>query len=369
ADNLVFKSDYHLNEHHVFSGRFIYANSTQTEEDAVPLQPYWLSHTSPTTQVFGGDWTWTPNSRLVNTARISYNRFNEYITPLDSNVNPTAYGLNTGITDPQLFGFPRINPSTSYFNYLGGNSSWPLGTTPSHTENYSDTVAYTIGKHALSFGGSFTNGGVDYYRAAYGRGRIDFHYLDDFLTGNVRSWRLLYGNPGRDLSERSFGMFVQDDFRAYKRVTFNLGLRYDVTFPISDSNNRLANYVPSKGIVQVGYGISEPYRTNWSNVSPRAGVAWDVFGTGKTVVRSSFGLIYIEPSIRTFAFNGGGLNLNPSALVHPGANGNINSFLVEGADPSLINWPVVGQTKPGPIFPVNDSTLTSCSAASPCAMF
>lgn len=369
ADNLVFKSDYHLNEHHVFSGRFIYANSTQTEEDAVPLQPYWLSHTSPTTQVFGGDWTWTPNSRLVNTARISYNRFNEYITPLDSNVNPTAYGLNTGITDPRLFGFPRINPSTSYFNYLGGNSSWPLGTTPSHTENYSDTVAYTIGKHALSFGGSFTNGGVDYYRAAYGRGRIDFHYLDDFLTGNVRSWRLLYGNPGRDLSERSFGMFVQDDFRAYKRVTFNLGLRYDVTFPISDSNNRLANYVPSKGIVQVGYGISEPYRTNWSNVSPRAGVAWDVFGTGKTVVRSSFGLIYIEPSIRTFAFNGGGLNLNPSALVHPGANGNINSFLVEGADPSLINWPVVGQTKPGPIFPVNDSTLTSCSAASPCAMF
>src|SRR5579885_801983 len=69
ADNLVFKSDYHLNEHHVFSGRFIYANSTQTEEDAVPLQPYWLSHTSPTTQVFGGDWTWTPNSKLVNTAR------------------------------------------------------------------------------------------------------------------------------------------------------------------------------------------------------------------------------------------------------------------------------------------------------------
>ena len=50
--------------------------------------------------------------------------------------------LNTGITDPRLFGFPRINPSTSYFNYMGGNSSWPLATTPSHTENYSDTVSY-----------------------------------------------------------------------------------------------------------------------------------------------------------------------------------------------------------------------------------
>ncbi|HKS74263.1 MAG TPA: TonB-dependent receptor [Terriglobales bacterium] len=364
ADNLVFKSDYHLNDHHTFSGRFIYANSNQVEEDAIPLQPYWLSATSPISQVFGGDWTWTPNSNWVNTARFSYNRFNESIAPLDGNVNPSSYGLNTGITDPRLFGFPRINPSTSYFNYLGGNSSWPLGTTPSHTENYSDTVARTVGRHALRFGGSFTNGGVDYYRAGYGRGRIDFHYLDDFLTGNVRSWRLLYGDPGRNLTQRSFGLFVQDDFRATKRVTLNLGLRYDVTFPISDSRNRLANYDPAKGIVQVGYGISEPYQTNWRNFSPRVGFAWDVFGSGKTILRSGFGVIYVQPSIRTFAFNGGGLNLNPSALIQPGANGNINSFLVEGADPALINWSTAG-----PIFPVNTPTLSSCTALSPCAMF
>lgn len=364
ADNLVFKSDYHLNEHNTFSGRFIYANSDQTEEDAVPLQPYWLSHTSPITQVFGGDWTWIPNSKWVNTARFSYNRFNEVIAPLDSNVNPQKYGLNTGITDPRLFGFPRINPSSAYFDYLGGNSSWPLGTTPTHTENYSDTVAYTVGKHALRFGGNFTNGGVDYYRAGYGRGRIDFHYLDDFLTGNVRSWRLLYGDQQRNLSEKSFGLYVQDDLRATKKLTVNLGLRYDVTYPISDSHNQLANYVPSKGIVQVGYGISQPYQTNYTNFSPRIGFAWDLLGTGKTVLRSGFGMIYVEPSIRSFAFNGGGLNLNPSALIQPGANGNINSFLVEGADPSLINWSTTG-----PIFPVNSPTLASCSAASPCAMF
>lgn len=364
ADNLVFKSDYHPNDHHSFSGRFIYANSNQIEEDAIPLRQEWLSQAAPTTQVFGGDWTWTPNSRWVNTARFSYNRFNETIAPLDANVNPTTYGLNTGITDPRLFGFPRINPSTSYFDYMGGNSSWPLGTTPVHTEDYSDTVAYTRGKHALRFGGSFTNGGVDYYRAGYGRGRIDFHYLTDFLTGNVSSWRLLYGDPGRDLSMKSFGLFVQDDFRATRRVTLNLGLRYDVAFPIKDSRNQLANYDPSQGVVQVGYGISQPYKTNWANFSPRVGVAWDVFGTGKTILRSGFGMIYVQPSIRTFAFNGGGLNLNPSALIQPGANGTIKSFLLQGADPSLINWSTTG-----PIFPVNTTTLTSCSASSPCSIF
>jgi len=364
ADNLVFKSDYHPNEHHSFSGRFIYANSDQVEEDAVPLRPEWLSGASPITQVMGVDWTWTPNSRWVNTARFSYNSFDETIAPLDANVNPADYGLNTGITDPKLFGFPRINPSTTYFDYLGGNSSWPLATSPSRTQNYSDTASYTKGRHAIRFGGDFMDGGVDYLRAGYGRGRVDFHYLDDFLAGNVRSWRLLYGDSARDVSMKSFGLYVQDDFRATQRLTFNLGLRYDVTFPIKDSQNRFANYVPSQGVVQVGFGISEPYKTNWANFSPRLGVAWDVFGTGKTILRSGFGLIYAQPSIRTFMFNGGGLNLNPSALIQPGANGNISSFLLSGGDPSLINWSTAG-----PIFPVNDTSLNTCDSANPCNIF
>ena len=364
ADNLVFKSDYHPSDHHAFSGRYIYANSNQIEEDAVPLRPEWLSHAAPVTQVFGGDWTWTPNSRWINTARLSFNSFYEKIAPVDANVNPTQYGLNTGITDPRLFGFPRINPSTSYFDYLGGNSSWPTYTSPSRSLNLSDSVAYTKGRHALRFGGDFSDGNVEYYRAGYGRGRIDFHYLPDFLTGNVRSWRLLYGDPTRSVTMKSFGLFLQDDFRATRRLTLNLGLRYDVTLPIKDSQNRLANYVPSQGIVQVGYGISEPYKTNWKNFSPRVGFAWDMFGTGKTIVRSGFGMIFVQPSIRSFMFNGGGLNLNPSALVQPGGNGTIDAYLLTGADTGLINWTVAG-----PIFPVNDTSLNTCAADNPCNIF
>jgi hypothetical protein len=364
ADNLVFKSDYHPNEHHSFTGRFVYANAEQVEEDAVPLRKEWLSHADPVTQVFGVDWTWTPNSRWVNVARFSYNQFSETIAPVDAHVNPTQYGLNTGITDPRLFGFPRIGMSNYCCNYLGGNSSWPTETSPSHAENYSDTVSYTAGRHILRFGGDFSNGGVDYFRAGNGRGRVDFRQLTDFLEGNVRRWRLLYGDSARDLSMKSFGLFVQDDFRATHRLTLNLGLRYDVTYPVKDSRNRLANFDPSKGIVQVGYGINEPYQTNYNNISPRVGVAWDVFGSSKTILRAGFGLIYTQPAIRTFVFNGGGLNLNPSAIISPGANGTINSFLQTTGDPEAINW-----TPEGPIFPVNDTSLNTCSADSPCTFF
>ena len=364
-DNLVFKSDYHLNDRNTISGRFIYANSNEIEEDASPVAPQWLSAASPITQVLGLDWTWTPNSSWINDVRFSYNRFDEKIAPVDSNVNPTTYGINTGITDPRLFGFPRINPGTSEFNYLGGNSSWPLWTTPSHTENYSDTASYTKGRHTFRFGGVFSNGGVNYLRATEGRGRVDFHHLEDFLTANVRDWSLQYGDPARDVSMKSFGLFAQDDFRITRRVTLNLGLRYDVTYPIKDSRNLLANFVPTAGIVQVGRGISQPYQTNYNNFSPRLGVAWDVFGTGKTVVRSGFGMIYTQPSIRTFMFSGGGLNLNPSGLsgVTPG-NGNITTFFVSGADTGLINW-----TPAGPVFPIAGSSANSCSAALPCNIF
>ncbi|MGH9495433.1 MAG: TonB-dependent receptor domain-containing protein, partial [Candidatus Sulfotelmatobacter sp.] len=239
GDNLVVKSDFVLNQANVISGRLIYSNTSQTEEDGIALRPEWLSHTDPRTQVLGASWVWTPNPRWINEARFSYNRFNEFIAPVDANVNPTSYGLNTGVTDPRLFGFPTITPSVN-FDSMGGVSGWPLATTPSATYDFSDTISYNKGKHSLRFGGSFSDGKVTYFRAGYGRGRVDFRSLEDFVAGDVRRWRLLYGDPARDISMTSFGFFAQDTYRVTPRLTLNLGLRYDVTNPIKDSQNRLA---------------------------------------------------------------------------------------------------------------------------------
>lgn len=370
GDNLVAKTDYVLNQHNSLSARFIYGNANQTEEDTVPLRPEWLSTTSPVTQVFGADWTNTPNSNWVNVARFSYNRFNEAIYPVDHNVNPTAYGLNTGVTDPNLFGFPRISPGSDEFNYMGGNSSWPLFTTPSATYSFSDSASYTHGRHSIQFGGSYRRGDVNYLRAVYGRGRIYFDDLTDFIAGVPDTWKFLYGDTARKVSQSGFGFFGQDSFRATQHLTLNFGLRYDITNPIKDVHNQLANYLPSQGIVQVGQGISQPYPTKYNNLSPRVGFAWDVFGNAKTVIRGASGVIFEQPSIRTFMFNGGGLNLNPSGVPYVDANGNtiqpngnITSFLVQSSDPSLLNWSETGPA----IFPQSAGSL--CSVDSQCDVF
>jgi len=364
-DNIVGKTDYVINSHNTLSARYIYANTTEVEEDTSAIAPEWLSTTSPITQVFGASWAWTPSPRWVNDLRVSYNRFNEAIAPVDQHVNPLTYGINTGVTDPRLFGLPRINPGDEEFNSMGGNASWPLQTSPSQTLNISDTVTLERGKHSIRFGGEFRRGNVKYYRATDGRGLVEFDDLEDFAAGNtdnVDEWRFLYGNPARNISLKSFGLFVQDGYRVTPNVTINAGLRYDVTYPITDSNNQLANYVPTAGIVQVGRGIGSPYATNYNNVSPRLGVAWDIFGTGRTVLRAGGGIIFEQPSIRTFAFNGGGLNLNPSGIpgVTPG-NGNITSFLVDSVDGTQLSW------DPGPVFPV--SAGQECNSDSPCSVF
>ena len=373
GDNLVAKTDYHLNDHHTISARFIYSNTDLVEDDTTIIRPEWLSTAQPRTQVFGVNWTWTPNSRWINAARFSYNRFYEAIQPADHNVNPTTYGITTGVTDPRLFGFPRINPSEAISDSMGGNSGWPLDTIPTQTENFSDTVSRSAGRNNIRFGGEFRRGAVNYFRATDGRGRVKFDTLEDFVIGNPFEWLKLYGDPGRDVNLKSFGLFVQDDVRATPRLTLNLGLRYDVTFPLEDSRNLLANFIPSQGLVQVGRGISSPYPTRYNNVSPRLGFAWDIFGTGKTVLRAGSGLIFEQPSIRTFMFNGGGLNLNPTGVpkvdlsgnVIP-PNGNIDSFLVDSTQiggPNGLNWTSTSV----PIFPA--SAGQACLPTSQCNVF
>src|SRR4051812_48736115 len=375
GDNLVAKSDFALNQHNVISARFIYSNTNQSEEDTIPLRPEWLSTTSPITKVFGVSWASNPNSAWSNEVRFSYNSFDESIVPLDHTLNPTQYGLNTGVTDPRLFGFPRVSPGNE-FNYMGGNSGWPLNTTPSKTFNFSDTASYTRGRHTIRFGGSFRYGDVNYFRATYGRGRVDFRHLWNFMSGDVRRWRFLYGDPTRDVSQKSLGFFVQDDVKATQRLTVNLGLRYDVTNPIKDAHNLLANYSAASpsGLVQVGQGISSPYPTNHNNVSPRIGLAWDVFGTGKTVIRSGFGIIFEQPSIRTFMFSGGGLNLNPSGIPYIDGNGvqqsptgSITSFLQISSDGSQINWLDANQSPT--VFPNASNAGNVCSIDSQCDIF
>jgi hypothetical protein len=379
-DNFVVKSDYHLNKKNIISGRFFYANSLQTEEDTAPIRPDWLSIANTKVQVMGVNWTWTPNSAWVNEARFGYNHYWQLDNVGDYQKSAADYGLNTGVTDPKLFGFPLIDIGTKF--EMGGNSSWPLLTTPTKTYQALDTVSLTRGRHNFKFGGEFRHGGTELFRASEGKGFIFFDDTFDpsdgetvvvpglvnFLQGNFGDQgfaEVLTGDIARHVTMTAFGAFVSDDWRIAPRLTLNLGLRYDLSLPIKDANDLIANFLPDKnGLIQVGQGIDAPYATDHNNLSPRIGVAWDVFGTGKTVLRAGGAIIFEQPTIREF-IDSGGLNENPSGIpgVTPGT-GNINLALRELDDTAALAAAWSAKT---PLFA--GAQGTPCDISSPCDVF
>ncbi len=114
----------------------------------------------------------------------------------------------------------------------------------------------------------------------------------------------------KDVASQSFyhAFYFQDDWRVSRKLTLNLGVRYDLDTPRTDRYDRmnyfdptvkspLASQVPgfgdlSGGLVFVGVNGASPYQYNWdnNNIAPRIGFAYQV--TDKTVVRGGWGNVY-----------------------------------------------------------------------------
>ena len=215
-DNGILKLDYHLSDKTNLVATYFLGDSVQTEEDTLVVNPLFLSQAKTRAQVVGGGWIWTPTARLTNQFRVGYNRFWQQVVQADHNSDPaTTYGLNTGVIDPINFGMPEIRIGGGFVQHtLGGNQSWPLYTTPNQTLQFTDSATFVVGKHNLKFGGEFRTGSTDNLRNTYGSGEIRFSDLESFTTGDVRSGSFVFvGNSRRVVDQKSFGAFVQDNWR------------------------------------------------------------------------------------------------------------------------------------------------------------
>ena len=381
GDNGIAKLDFHPSQKHAFAATYFIGDSVQTEEDVNVLNPLFLSQAQTRAQVLGGAWVWTPGSHLTNQFHVGYNRFWQEVVVADHNLNPASLGINTGVTNPTDFGLPEIRLSGFNSHTIGGNGSWPLYTTPNQTLQFTDTVNYVIGKHNLRFGGEFRTGSTNNLRDTYGPGYARFantygstgaSALENFVAGNVDYGYVAVGNSQRFVSQKSFGMFIQDAWRASSRLVVNAGLRYDLSVPIKERHDLLANFDPTLGMVQVGKQISQPYNTDYKNLAPRLSFDYDVFGNGKTVLRAGAGIIYEIPHISVFigqnSTEAQGLALIPTGLPLTDINGNsiaspgtINATTYAPTGDTLTaNWQAGG-----PIFGNLSPNAVSCSYVQP----
>ena len=388
-NNGFIKGDYVLGPHHHVSGFYFVSKSFQHVGYANgQLLPQWEANVPSNVQMFNGAWTWTPGSAWVNDARAGYSYLHAQtisadVNMLPSNPWPTGYGFNTGVTNPLYGGLPEIDIK-GFTGYLGaGRRTGVRG--PEGNASFVDSVSYLRGKHAFKFGFDFVD--VVYDNNAYNRanGQIKFSSLQNFLKGIPNTGTILVGDPNLFARAHWYAGFVQDDWRLTTRVTLNLGLRWEYNGSPVEAHNYEGSFNPDVNpattfaVQQVG--PSEPltsfYKADYKDFSPRLGVAWDVRGNGKTVVRAGasilrnpvvagqyVGLSPFGANVPAIGLNTSGTQINlhtPLQLALQGCGASVC--------PGSFNWNIAG-----PVFPGNSSTTIggvtytgpTCTATTPC---
>jgi hypothetical protein len=355
SSNFLVKIDHRFSDRFNLSGRYVLGDGNQTfplnTGQGSELPPY--QTVVPTrVQLAGLNLSQILTGRLINETRFSFNRFTQLFSPLDSAFDPASIGLITGAKG----GLPTI--AVNGFESLGAPTNEPRWRV-SQAYQLADTLVWTRGGHTLKAGVDYRRPLVRSYNDQFSRGRLSFNSLADLLAGvpAPSTTSIARGATRRDTYTNNTGAFVQDDWKVTRRLTLNLGLRYEYSGPFSEKFDRISNFIPSQGLVQVGHGLDRLYARDLNNFAPRFGFAFDPSGTGKTVLRGGYGFYYDAPSQDFFlaqSFGNGNVGTNPvpglgtytvnftgPVPFGPGVNifGNLNNpvppFTVFGVDPHM----------------------------------
>ncbi len=291
------------------------------------------------------DYTWVQSPNSVWNYRLSYGRFTSIFPDGERSFDFTFDKL--GIKQmplPPTIGDRKTAPRVQVSNYndiIGNSFSW-------NTDIQWDLTAslrQTKGRHSITYGGEYAYIG----RGAAGPGRAtgQFTFNQDWTRQyrdlgqgasdgySVAGLLLGYMNAGQIDWNDSFyrtwpyiAGYVQDDWKITSKLTLNLGLRYDVQIPWVERFNRAnagfdptAKHPNSDAIIarwreiKADYDKTNPrypypdppasilggrlfagddnrrvYDTDWSNIQPRIGVAWNFMP--KIVLRSGFGIFH-----------------------------------------------------------------------------
>jgi hypothetical protein len=304
------KIDHQLNQNNLINGRFFWGSSFQSQPaSSSELTPangpadMFNSVTDPTRAMLAGFvWNSTLSSRTLLETRFGFNSISQTIG-VNNKVDPKSLGLNTGPLDAADFGVPGV--TVGGFGHIGGISGYPISTAPTTNTQVSTALTQTRGSQTFKAGGSFE---YAYNRSVRNRARSsltatggtsnDVDALVGLLLGRFDRAARSFGPTERHMHQNAYGAYVNDEWKASGRLTLSAGLRYELYQPLSERDGLASNFLPDRGLQSIGHGIDSLYKAT-NNFGPRAGLAWDIMGDGRTSLRAGYSLTYDPPQIAT----------------------------------------------------------------------
>jgi hypothetical protein len=204
-----------------------------------------------------------------------------------------------------------------------------------NNQAWHDVLTINQGTHSFKMGGAFQcgsgcPGAGALFHNTYTRVHYFFPSVFDFVKDDPLSESNIGFDPktGKQLGPdfrpvyKGFGLFIQDDWKVRKNLTISVGLRWEVYINPDDQDNLYVSSTYPTGdnywdrIKGLTPQVRRPLdRTDWNNVAPRLGIAWDPNGKGTTSFRAGYGIFFDRASGQFFYDAGTSLPVIGSAVA------------------------------------------------------
>jgi hypothetical protein len=133
-----------------------------------------------------------------------------------------------------------------------------------------------------------------------GTGGYAYQHLDNDINGPISQVTLQGGSAEANIPTKQFAMYFQDDWRVTSKLTLNLGFRYDLNTGFALDQSKNPNYAMLDAAGRAGLlshlpgfeDFGKSPKEDYNNIQPRAGLAYDVRGDGRDVLRAGYGRYY-----------------------------------------------------------------------------
>ncbi len=228
--------------------------------------------------------------RLLNTFRFGYSRADFFF-------NSLLTGSVPGWVPGGLVGAVVISGSTASNGAsqitLAGANTGSNNTTVRNLFTVDDHVYWTRGRHQIEAGVWFQRLQSNDYLAQNQYGQASFASLASFEQGQVSKYTIVPAPTGLGWRALFTAGFIEDAWKASPRLEVRAGLRLESSTGWNEAQGRASNYDFTNSVINttptVGSSALSENRAKFLP-EPRVAAAWDIFGTGKTAIRASFGL-------------------------------------------------------------------------------